>query len=181
MSERADHQHTDGSDALPEVPEGVDLSRGEAQLTAAAEQLRDQPPHERISAAAGRVLQKTLSMSRRGVPVATTDDQLQVSSVALVAVLRDALDRGLVDAVVQRVKLDVDATVLRSVRVELVVRYGAPVPDVTAVAQDVVRAVLVDVLGPGPAPGAADVERHVHVADVTIGDPRLVDPHDEEY
>lgn len=177
MSESANDPALDG---LEPVPAGVDLQHGEARLAAAAEQLREQPPQERVAAAAGRVLRSALSAARRGVPIATIDDQLEISSVAMVAVLRDALDRGLVDAAVQRVKLDVDAKVLRSVRVELVVQYRTPAQDLTALAHDLVTAVLSDVLGPGPAPGAGGVEQHVHVADVTLGDPRVVEPVDEE-
>lgn len=181
MSERADEPHDVTPDpGVEPVPAGVDLTRGEAQLEAAAEQLRTLPPTERAAQAAGRILRRALSAPRRAVPVATTDPQLEISSVAIVAVLRDALDRGLVDAAVQRIALDVDDRVLRSVRVELVVRYRSPMPDVADVAQDVVRAALVDVLGAGPAPGADDVERHVHVADVTMADPRLTEPVDEE-
>jgi hypothetical protein len=165
---------------LEEVPEGVDLARGEADLAAAVEQLRTQPPSERAHETAGRVLRAAMSAPRRAVVLDTAHDGLQVSSVAVVALLRDALARALVDSAVRRIRLDHDGPTLTRVTVEVVVRYGSSVPDLAAFVGQAVRSVLLDALGPGPAPGAAGVVDHVHVSDVTLGDPELVEPLDED-
>lgn len=162
------------------VPDGIDLAQGEAALALAAAQLRTLPPPTRVVAVADRVLERALAAPRRAVLVDTDHDDLRVSSVAIVALLREALDTGLTDAAVRRVTLDVGPdAVLAGVRVELVVRYLSSVPDIADRATALTLATLTDVLGDSPAPGAADLVPHVHVGDVTLGDPRLVDPIDE--
>ncbi len=165
---------------LEEVPEGVDLARGEADLAAAAEQLRGRPPSQRSQETAARVLRAALSAPRRAVVLDTAHEGLQVTSVTVVALLRDALQRTLVDAAVRRIRLDHDGPVLTRVTVEVVVRYGSSVPDLAAFVGRTVRTVLLDALGAGPSPGAAGVVDHVHVADVTLGDPEQVEPLDED-
>jgi hypothetical protein len=165
---------------LPDVPDGVDLPRGEAALVAATAQLRDQPPSPRAAEVAARVLDRALSSPRRAVVLETTDPLLQVSTVAVVAVLRAEATAALEGAAVRRVRLDVDGSTLRAVHVELVVQWGASIPHAADVTHAVSRTVVADLLGPGGAPGADDVEHHVHVSDVTLGDPDLVEPLDED-
>ena len=48
-------------------------------------------------------------------------------------------------------------------------------------ARELARAALEELLGPEPgtAPATEVVVGHVHVSDVTVGDPRLVDPGEE--
>ncbi len=64
--------------------------------------------------------------------------------------------------------------------VALVARYGTSVPESTEATHAVTRRVLTQTLGTGPAPGADDVTQHVHVSDVTHGDPHLAEPLDED-
>ncbi|WP_370188603.1 hypothetical protein [Aeromicrobium sp.] len=167
--------------ANPDVPDDLDRSSGERALDVATDQLRHQPESPHVAQAAGRVLARALAAPRRATTVETADPLLQVSSVALVALLRSALAAGVADAAVRRIRLDVrDRGRLHAVHVELVARYGTSVPESTEAAHVVIRHVLAETLGTGPAPGADEVSRHVHVSDVTRGDPHLAEPLDED-
>ncbi len=167
--------------ANPDVPDDLDRSSGERALDGATDQLRHQPESPHVAQAAGRVLARALAAPRRATTVETADPLLQVSSVALVALLRAALAAGVADAAVRRIRLDVrDRGRLHAVHVELVARYGTSVPESTEAAHVVIRHVLAETLGTGPAPGADEVSRHVHVSDVTRGDPHLAEPLDED-
>ena len=155
----------------PDVPD-LDRSSGERALDVATDQLRDQPASPHVAQAAGRVLARALAAPRRASTIETADPLLQVSSVALVALLRSALGGEVADAAVRRI--------LHAVYVELVARYGTSVPESTEATHAVTRRVLTQTLGTGPAPGADDVTQHVHVSDVTHGDPHLAEPLDED-
>ncbi|WP_286689852.1 MULTISPECIES: hypothetical protein [unclassified Aeromicrobium] len=164
----------------PDVPD-LDRSSGERALDVATDQLRDQPASPHVAQAAGRVLARALAAPRRASTIETADPLLQVSSVALVALLRSALGGEVADAAVRRIRLDVrDRGRLHAVYVELVARYGTSVPESTEATHAVTRRVLTQTLGTGPAPGADDVTQHVHVSDVTHGDPHLAEPLDED-
>ncbi|MDR6117115.1 hypothetical protein QE370_000299 [Aeromicrobium sp. SORGH_AS981] len=164
----------------PDVPD-LDRSSGERALDVATDQLRHQPASPHVAQAAGRVLARALAAPRRATTIETADPLLQVSSVALVALLRSALADEVADAAVRRIRLDVrDRGRLHAVHLELVARYGTSVPESTEATHAVTRRVLARTLGTGPAPGADDVTRHVHVSDVTHGDPHLAEPLDED-
>lgn len=164
----------------PDLPEGVDLSRGEAALAEATTQLRERPAPSHVAEVAARVLDRTLSAPRRATLLDSTDPLLRVSTVAVVSVLRAETATALSGAAVRRVRLDVDGSTLRAVHTELVVQWSNPIPPAADVVHTVGRSVVADLLGSGPAPGADDVEHHVHVVDVTLGDPELVEPLDED-
>ncbi|GAA1749655.1 hypothetical protein [Aeromicrobium alkaliterrae] len=168
---------------LEEVPEGLDLSHGEAELAAAARQLRAVPASPRVVEIADRVLQRALAAPRRSVMIRAHAplDHLRVSSIAITAIVRERLDESLVGAAVRGVVLDVDRDGrLEAVTVNLVVQYGVVIADVGEQARDLARTVLEDVLGRPTAGSEVPVTiGHAHVSDVTIGDPHAVDPADE--
>ncbi len=168
---------------LEDVPPGVDLPRGEADVALAARQLRAAPPSPRAVEIADRVLQRALAAPRRAVLVraAPPHEHLRVSSVAITAVLQERIDAELVGAAVRRVLLDVTRDErLAGVTIDLVVQYGTSVCEVGDLARVLAEAALADVLGEAWAVGGGTVVvSHAHVSDVTVGDPHLVDPADE--
>ena len=168
---------------LEEVPDGVDLSRGEADLSAAARQLRAVPASSRAVEIADRVLQRALAAPRRSVLVRAHAplDHLRVSSIAIIAIVRQRLDEVLAGAAVRRVVLDVDrGGQLNAVTVDLVVQYGTVIADVGEQARALAQEVLADTLGqPVPGSEVPVTISHAHVSDVTVGDPHLVEPADE--
>jgi hypothetical protein len=168
---------------LEPVPEGVQLDRGEADLDVAAAQLRALPV-PRVVEIADRVLERTLAAPRRAqlVRARPPHDHLEVSTLALTTLLRARLDESLVDAAVGRVLLDVSRDGrLEALTVELVVRYGTDVLVTADAARVLAREVLSGALGHAERSEDETVIElsHVHVSDVTVGDPHVVDPADE--
>jgi hypothetical protein len=157
---------------------------GARALDEATRQLRSQSPPPRAVEIADRVLQRALRAPRpsqlvRGRGPASF---LQVSSAVVVERLREHVDRHLDGAAVGRVLLDVgrDAR-LDALTVELLVRYGSDIVALGDRTRRLAAETLEDTLGP-PADGAETVTMavsHVHVSDVTVGDPHVVDPSDE--
>lgn len=168
---------------LEEVPDGVDLSRGEADLAAAARQLQAVPPSPRAVEVADRVLRRALAAPRRSVLIRAHAplDHLRVASVAIIAILRQHLDAALVGAAVRQVVLDADRDGrLDAVTIDLVVQYGTVIADLGEQARALAQEALADVLGRPAAGSEVPVTiSHAHVSDVTVGDPHLVDPTDE--
>lgn len=159
------------------VPDDLDLARGEARLAAATQELRAVPSPS-VDAAARRVLRAALAAPRKAdlVRVAAPHDHVRVSTLVIVATLRERLDADLVGAAVGGIRLDVDRDErLLAGTVELYVQYGTVVDTVAAQARALATATADELLG-GPDPAR---RWDVHVADVTIGDPHLVDPSDE--
>ena len=171
--------HHDGQRAEDVAP------RGARALDDATRQLRDRPPPPRSVEIADRVLQRSLRAPRPAVLVRGRGEAsyLSVSSVVLIERLRAHVDRHLEGGAVGRVLLDVarDGR-LESVTVELLVRYGSDILELGDSTRRLTAEALVDTLGV-PADGSEPVTMavgHVHVSDVTVGDPHLVDPSDEE-
>lgn len=162
-----------------ERPDGPmsDDDPGVAALRRATAQLRALP-EPRVVEIADAVLQRVLAAPRRAEYVrATADPGVRVSTTALVAVLRADLDTLLPHAAVQQVAFDVDDDEgLSAVTIDLVVRYGESILDTADRARDLAKESLDALLGTSPVDV---VVRHVHVSDVTVGDPHLVDPADE--
>lgn len=162
------------------APDDLDLARGEAELSVATAQLRAAEPTRRTAEVAGRVRRAARATPRRGQLVRAAEPRahLLVSTTVITTVLHHHLAPALREAAVQRVLTDVDSTHhLRSLTVELVVRYGVPINDVAAAAHAIVDATLDELLGSERASGP-DVGR-IRIVDVTTGDPRAVDPADE--
>jgi len=169
--------------ATPDAPD-PDLSPAmAASLAAATAQLRDRPLPRAVEIA-DAVLRRSLAAPRPAVLVRGRGDLsfLRVSSTVVTALVQERLDSGLSGAAVSRVLLDVDRDEhLRAVTIELFVRFGTDILAQADLARVLAQGVLTDVLGP-EAPGAPTTDvlvGHVHVSDVTVGDPRLVDPGEE--
>lgn len=166
---------------IDEVPDGLDLARGEADLSVATAQLRATAAPQEASTAAARIRRAAHAAPRRTQMVRAAEPRrhLLVSTSVITAVLHDQLASTLLDAAVRRVVIEVDPLHdLQSLTVELVVRYGVPIADDAARARDTIEGTLDDLLGTGRTTGP-EIGR-VHVVDVTTADPRLVDPADEQ-
>lgn len=158
-------------------PEEHELPGADA-LRSATAQLRVAPLARAVEIADG-VLRRALAAPRRAELVRSpVDPALQVSTVAITAVLRADVDAALSGAAVHRVLLDVgDDGTLEALTLDLLVQHGTSIPAVADQARAVASASLVGLLG--RAPDRVTVQ-HVHVSDVTIGDPHVVDPEDEQ-
>jgi hypothetical protein len=169
--------------ATPDAPDPDLPPALAASLDAATAQLRDRPLPRAVEIA-DAVLRRSLAAPRPAVLVRGRAGFafLRVSSTVITALVQERLDGGLDGAAVSRVLLDVDRDQhLRSVTIELFVRFGTDILDQADHARLLAQAVLADVLGPEPAgaPTTDVLVGHVHVSDVTVGDPRLVDPGEE--
>ena len=153
-----------------------------ANLQAASEQLRDRS-RQRAVEIANDVLHAALRSQRRALPVAGAPphDYVRVSDRVIITLLRRNIDAALHAAAVGRVHLVVDRShKLREITIELYVQYGQVLVDVA----DQARSVADDVLGQllaGPTVSIDVVTSHVHVSDITAGDPHLVDPTDDPH
>lgn len=153
----------------------------EQSLDLATEQLRDRPLPRSVEIA-DAVLRRSLATPRPSVLVRGRPPYafVRVSSTAITAVVRERIDARLAGAAVGRILLDVDREQnLVAMTVELFVQFGV---DILALAdQSRTHAVeaLTGLLGPETADVVPVAVNHVHVSDVTVGDPHLVDPGDE--
>ncbi len=172
--------------SAPRPPEGGGAAPHASDLLGLAlDQLRDRPL-PRVVEVGDSVLRATLAAPRRAqlVRARAPFDFLQVSSTAIITVLRERIDAGLVGAAVGRIGLDVSREgTLDQLTVELFVQYGADILVLADQARALTLETLEGLLGPdGPAVQVA-VDHvtvgHVHVSDVTVGDPHLVDPSEE--
>lgn len=129
-----------------------------------------------------RVLATALTATRRSSPVRAQapGGPVQVSEQVLVAYLRAAVDAADPDGVLAEARIDVEGVdAYAGVTILLVTRYGQPIIPIA----DRVRAAAYDSLTEllGPVVPAVDVRTmHVHVSDVTTGDPHSTAP-DEEW
>ena len=178
----ASPHHDGSSDGSPAAEEVAPL--GARALDDATRQLREQPTPPRAVEIADRVLQRSLRAPRPAELVRGRGDTafLRVSSLLLVERLREHVDAHLDGGAVGRVVLDVarDGR-LEAVTVELLVRYGSDILALGDRTRRLAAEALTDTLG-APTHGTELVTMtvsHVHVSDVTVGDPHLVDPSDE--
>lgn len=168
---------------MTDDPTPDDLLGG--SLAAATAQLRGRAVPRRAVEIADEVLRRSLETPRPAVMVRGRGRRygfVQVSSTVITAVVQARLDDGMTGASVSRVLLDVSRDhELLAATVELYVRYGTDILEKADQARDLARDALVELLGPEPEEGASThvVVGHVHVSDVTVGDPRLVDPDEE--
>ncbi|MCW2818668.1 MAG: hypothetical protein JWR42_1455 [Marmoricola sp.] len=178
-----------GTPEPPELPASPDSPDGglppglEASLAAATAQLRSRPLPRSVEIA-DEVLRRSLEAPRPSVLVRGRERFafVQVSSTVITAIVQRRLDGALTGAAVSRVLLDVGRDrQLRAATVELFVRFGTDIMSLADEARDLAQDVLEELLGPesGTAPATEVLVGHVHVSDVTIGDPRLVDPDEE--
>ncbi|MEP7161087.1 MAG: hypothetical protein ABI746_08275 [Dermatophilaceae bacterium] len=152
-----------------------------AYLHSAAEQLRGRSRRRAVEIA-DNVLRNALRSSRRSLPirVAAPYDYVWISDRVLITLLRRDIDAALEAAAVGRIHLVVDRDQpLREITVELFVQYGQVLIDVADEARTIAHRVLSHVLTGPDEVTIQVVTSHVHVSDVTIGNPHLVDPTDE--
>lgn len=155
---------------------------GAHDLDLAVAQLRERPTELPVEVA-DRVLERALALPRPAQLVRATGghDFLRVSTVVLVDLLRQRLDRDLADAVVRRIRCWTSRDErLEGVTVDLVARYGSDLRALSARTHEVVDDVVRGALGGAAVEGPDAVRTHVHVSDVTLGDPRVTDPYDED-
>lgn len=167
-------------DDLPDLAADVP-ERGAIDLATATSQLRERPTDLPVEVA-GRVLRRALSTPRPAQLVRGLGEHafLRVSTVVLTDLVRRRLDAGLADGAVRRIRCSTTRDErLEAVSVDLVVRYGTDLRALAGTTHDLVGDVLRDVFGDQVTDGDRATRTHVHVADVTRGDPRLVEARDE--
>ena len=151
-------------------------------LARATDQLRDRPL-PRVVEIADAVLLRTMSVPRPAVHVRAAAPYAftRVSSTVISAVLRERLDESLDGGAVRRLSLEVDRDErLSLLTLELLVQYDRTIVEVADRARALTRSTLTELIGTDPTDVAVQVAvSHVHVSDVTLGDPRFVDPDDE--
>lgn len=133
----------------------------------------------RAAEIAETVLRSALRAPRRTTPIqAEAGGFLQISDRVLITLLRHQVDGALTGAAVGRVGLSIDRDDrLEELTVELFAQYGRVLGEVAEQARTVVDQVLLE-LGIGAPATVAVVVAHVHISDITVGDPHLVDPSD---
>jgi hypothetical protein len=152
-----------------------------ASLHAAREQLRDRS-RQRSVEIADNVLRNALRSSRHSLPVkvAAPHDYVRISDQVIIILLRRAIDSALDGAAVGRINLKVDRNEkLHELVIELFVQYGRVLLDVADQARSIADVVLARLLLAGSHVTVDVVTSHVHISDITVGDPHLVDPQDE--
>jgi hypothetical protein len=158
-------------------------STGAADLDLAIARLRRMSVPRAVEIA-DVVLDAVLSTPRRAEHVRARQphDHLEVSTIAITAELRARLDSALHGAAVGRVVPDVDRDGrLRTLTLELFVRYGTHILTLADEARLLTRDTLANLLGEETGSGdpVAVGVTHIHVSDVTVGDPALIDPADD--
>lgn len=149
------------------------LERASAQL--------QQRATDRWVEVANDVLENAMRASRGSSPVRAhaPSGPIHLGEQVIVAYLRRALDDALDGGAVGRIYLRVDVDeVLESVTIELFAQFGRPLLPIADRARAISNEVLDEMLGTRP-PEITVTTLHVHVADVTRGDPHVVDPADE--
>ncbi len=164
--------------STPPADGGPDIDT--TDLAEATSQLRGRA-HPRAAEVAERVLRTALAGGRRSLPVRARapHEHVRVSTGVLVTLLRAEVDPALVGAAVGRIAVSTDREdLLTELTVELFVQYGTEIPALADRVRELARGTLDASLGPGTAAGVDITVTHVHVSDVTLGDPHLVDPTD---
>lgn len=154
---------------------------GSRALDEATDALR-RAPTELTGVAAARIRDLARSTPRPALLLraAPPREYLSVSTTALTSLLRQRIDQDLSHGAVGHVAFAASRDGrLEQVRIDLLVQYGHDARELAARTHAVAAAVVEELLGSAPPPAGVDV-RHVHVADVTLGDPHLVDPRDED-
>lgn len=129
------------------------------------------------------VLAHVMARPRRSMPVLARAPHRRVhlSEQVVVAVVTHRIARLAEGLAVARVVVTATPDQhLERVLVELVAQYGTDLVAASARAHDIVTSVLREVVGPADdSVEVAVAPTHVHVGDVTVGDPQLSDPHDD--
>lgn len=162
-------------------PDDSTTPRGDLDLATATEQLRARPSAMPVEVA-DHVLERALATPRLAayLRAGSAEEPFKISTVAVVALLRQRLEDGLPPGCAARriVCRTTREEQLESVLVELIVQFGHDLRESAAITRDVVSAVLSETVG--DLDHDSVLLQHVHVSDVTVGDPRQVDPFDED-
>ena len=152
----------------PSDPQG-----GETPLARAASEIRRQA-NQRWVEIADRVTAAALSATRTSTPIRASapGGRVWIAEQVLVAYLRQAVDDEVPDAAATAISVRVAGReTLDSVGIHLTVRYGTLLLPIADHARTVAARVLTDLLG--PVDSEVDSRAmHVHIADVTRGDPK---------
>lgn len=166
-------QNQDGPARDPQ-PEAVE------RLGAAAHQLQGRT-ERRAMEVGSTVLAHVLAQPRRSMPVRANgvNAHIHVSEQVLVMVISKQVNAHVEGAAVGQVVVQssLDEAV-EKVLVELIGQYGRDLINIADQARNVVGTVLGDLLGSDDV-DVQVVFTHLHVSDITLGDPKLVDPADE--
>lgn len=124
------------------------------------------------------VLRNALRSSRRSLPVRAHPpyDYVRVSDQVLITRLRHDIDQLSESFAVGAIVLGVEPRdELRQVTIELFVAYGHVLVDVADRVREVAQEILAELLH-APTTVLEVLPAHVHVSDVTLGNPHAVDP-----
>lgn len=162
----------------------IDLWSGEQPSTRAddafartVDQLA-QSSHARAVEIADEVLRTALRAPQRSLPIRANPpwDFVHVSDRVLITALRTSIDTHLTGAAVGRVYLDVERDeVLTSLTIELFVQFGLVLMEVGDHARHIAATVLDQTLGRPDLPVRV-ITTHVHISEITPGDPHLMNP-----
>lgn len=155
-------------------------ARSEAEIALAVEQLGESSRGRAVEIA-DEVLLRTLRSSQRSLPIRAQASWsfVHISDRVLITALRAAIDSTLRGVAVGKVHLNVDRDeTLTSLTIELFVQFGLVLVDVGDGARRICEQVLHDILAHDRVPVRVTTT-HVHISDVTAGDPLLVDPMDD--
>lgn len=155
----------------PESPAFVDAET-EATLSAAAAALRDHIDHRWVEVA-DAITSRALTASRPSWPVRAQapGGPLQVAEQVLVAYLRDSID-PIADCEVVNIQVETDGDHCTGVVIAAAVRYGTELIPLADRVRQVAECRLEELLGSVVPPVTVSMI-HVHVSDVTRGDPKL--------
>lgn len=148
-----------------------------ALLSAAAGALRAHSDPRWVEVSS-RVLNTALRATRRSQPVRALapGGPIRVSEQVIVAYLREALDGLVPGTAVAGIHLDITGRdTYTGVLIELIVQYGTAILPVADRIRAQAATVLEELLGPA-ATGIHLRTSHIHVSDVTVGDPQTAEP-----
>lgn len=134
--------------------------------------------HARAVEIADEVLRAALRAPQRSLPIRANPpwDFVHVSDRVLINALRTSIDDHLAGAAVGRIHLDVERDEgLTSLTIELFVQFGLVLMEVGDHARHIAATVLDQTIGRPDLPVRVTTT-HVHISDVTAGDPHLMNP-----
>lgn len=165
----------------PRAPQQPADSSRPGSITARAAQQLSVRAEQRAHQITDDVLRHVLSQPRRSMPVRAhgADSAIHVSELVITTVLTQAIQHHLSGVAVSRLVVVADREQhLQEVVLELIGRYGLDLIGAAADARRLVANSLLGLLGPLDTEVRVTVT-HVRIADITLGDPQLVDQQDE--
>lgn len=159
-----------------EMLSDYDGSELDALFHRAADELREETDRRWVEVAPA-ILKVALSASRRSLPVRAhaPSGPIHVSEQVIIAYVRDALDGALPGAAVASVSVQLaDRDRFDGLFIELMVQYGLAILPIADHARALAATALARL---GVESDRISISTsHVHVSDVTLGDPQTTDP-----